>query len=226
MSAIESKQRQLEGVLRLAPVVAVVVIEEVAHAVPLARALVAGGIKAIEVTLRTPIALDAIRAIAAEVGDAVVGAGTLLALDDFRAAERAGARFAVSPGATPALFEAAADSALPYLPGSATVGEAMRALEQGYALQKFFPASYAGGTELLRALASPLPGIRFCPTGGITAATAPQWLALPNVVCVGGSWLSTPPLVRGGQWQQIEQLARAACALFAVPHRPGRAADY
>lgn len=213
MNVMENKQQQVESVLRLAPVVAVVVIEDTAHAAPLARALATGGIKAIEVTLRTAAALDSIRAIAAEVQDAVVGAGTLLAPADFDAAERAGARFAVSPGLTPALLAAAADSALPYLPGSATVGEAMLALEHGYRLQKFFPASYAGGVDMLRAFAGPLPMLRFCPTGGITAGTASKWLAAPNVLCVGGSWLSTPALVRGAQWGAIEQLAREASAL-------------
>ena len=212
-TSMEGKQQQVEAVLRLAPVVAVVVIEDVAHATPLARALVGGGIKAIEVTLRTSAALDSIRAISAEVNDAVVGAGTLLTPADFDAAERAGARFAVSPGLTPALLAAGADSVLPYLPGSATVGEAMLALENGYRLQKFFPASYAGGVDMLRAFAGPLPMLRFCPTGGITAGTAPKWLAAPNVLCVGGSWLSTPALVRAARWSEIEQLAREAAAL-------------
>jgi 2-dehydro-3-deoxyphosphogluconate aldolase/(4S)-4-hydroxy-2-oxoglutarate aldolase len=209
------KQQQLETTLRMAPVVAVVVIDSAADAAPMARALVAGGIHAIEVTLRTPAALDSIRAIAAEVEDAVVGAGTLLTPADFVASERAGARFAVSPGATPTLLAAAADSALPYLPGSATVGEAMLALEHGHRLQKFFPASYAGGVDLLRALASPLPGIRFCPTGGITAATAPEWLALSNVICIGGSWLTPATLMRERNWAAIETLARQAVALRA-----------
>ena len=212
---MERKQEQLETMLRAAPGVAVVVIEESKDAVPLARAVVAGGVKAIEITLRTPAALDAIRAIAGEVEGAIAGAGTLLTPADFSAAERAGARFAVSPGATPGLLTAADNSALPYLPGAATATEAMVFRERGYRLQKFFPASYTGGVDLLRALASPLPGIRFCPTGGISAATAPQWLGLPNVLCVGGSWLSTPVLVRGGQWSAIEQLAREAAALRA-----------
>ena len=180
---------------------------------PLARALVQGGIKAIEVTLRTPVALDAIRAIAAEVEGAVVGAGTLLTPRDLRAAEEAGARFGVSPGITPALLDAADDSALPYLPGAATATEAMRLFERGYTLQKFFPATPAGGPEYLRSLASPLPGIRFCPTGGISALTARDWLAVPNVFCVGGSWLSAAKLVRAGDWHQVEILAREAAAL-------------
>ena len=214
MSAIE-KQAQVEATLRLAPVVAVVVIEALADAVPLARALVNGGIKAIEVTLRTPVAIDAIRAIAAEVEGAVVGAGTLLTPRDIVAAEKAGARFGVSPGSTPGLLDAADNSSLPWLPGAATATEAMRLLERGYRLQKFFPATQAGGPDYLRALSSPLPGIRFCPTGGITAASAPEWLALPNVVCVGGSWMSAAKLLRAGDWSAVEGLARVAATLRA-----------
>ena len=213
MNAIENKQAQVEATLRLAPVVAVVVIDTLADAVPLARALVSGGIKAIEVTLRTPVALDAIRAIAAEVDGAVTGAGTLLTPGDVAAAEKAGARFGVSPGSTPGLLDAADDSALPWLPGAATATEALRLFERGYRLQKFFPATQAGGPDYLRALASPLPGIRFCPTGGITAASAPEWLALPNVVCVGGSWLSTSKVLLAGDWSAVEGLARTAAAL-------------
>jgi 2-dehydro-3-deoxyphosphogluconate aldolase/(4S)-4-hydroxy-2-oxoglutarate aldolase len=216
MSQMKRKQEQVEATLRLAPVVAVVVIDELAHAVPLARALVSGGIKAIEVTLRTPVALDAIRAIVAEVEGAIAGAGTLLAPKDLRAAEDAGARFGVSPGTTPALLDAADASALPYLPGAATTTEAMRLFERGYRFQKFFPATPAGGPEFLRSLASPLPGIRFCPTGGITAATARDWLGLPNVICVGGSWMCAAQLVHAGNWPAIEKLAVAAAALRAV----------
>jgi len=215
MSDMRQKQAQVEATLRLAPVVAVVVIDELADAVPLARALVGGGIRAIEVTLRTPVALDAVRAIGAEVEGAVVGAGTLLAPKDIAAAEAAGARFGVSPGVTPALLDAADASALPYLPGAATATEAMQLFERGYTFQKFFPATPAGGPEYLRALASPLPGIRFCPTGGISALSAREWLALPNVVCVGGSWLSTGALLRSGDWRRIEALAREAAALRA-----------
>lgn len=215
MSSAERKQAAIEATLRIAPVVAVVVIDELSDAVPLARALVAGGIHAIEVTLRTPVALDAIRAIADEVEGAVVGAGTLLAPEDIVAAEEAGARFGVSPGVTPSLLEAADDSALPYLPGAATATEAMQLYEHGYTFQKFFPATPAGGPDYLRGLAGPLPGINFCPTGGISAATAPDWLALPNVVCVGGSWLSAAKLVRGGDWKAIEALASAASRLSA-----------
>lgn len=217
MSAIEDKQARVEATLRLAPVVAVVVIDVLADAVPLARALVNGGIKAIEVTLRTPVALDAIRAIAGSVEGAVVGAGTLLMPADIVAAEKAGARFGVSPGAPPRLLEAADDSSLPYLPGAATATEAMQLFERGYRLQKFFPAMQAGGPDYLRALASPLPGIRFCPTGGITATTARDWLALPNVICVGGSWMTAAALLRAGDWSAVEQLARAAAALPDIP---------
>lgn len=215
-TAIENKQSQVEATLRLAPVVAVVVIDDLATAVPLARALVAGGIRAIEITLRTPVALEAIRAVAAEVEGAVVGSGTVLTPGDLQASERAGARFAVSPGATDALLDAADASLLPWLPAAATAGEAMRLFERGYRLQKFFPAVPAGGVPLLRAWASPLPGIKFCPTGGITPASAPDFLASPNVICVGGSWLSPKDLLRAGDWKTIEALARTAAALKAA----------
>jgi len=216
MSEMKKKQDQVEATLRLGPVVAVVVIDKLGDAVPLARALVGGGVRAIEVTLRTPVALEAIRAIAADVEGAVVGAGTLLTPKDLRAAEEAGARFGVSPGVTPALLDAADDSMLPYLPGAATATEAMHLFERGYALQKFFPATPAGGPAYLRALASPLPGIRFCPTGGVSALTARDWLAVTNVLCVGGSWLSAAKLMRAGDWRQVEMLAREAAALRAA----------
>ncbi len=215
-SAIEKKQAEVEATLRLAPVVAVVVIDELANAVPLARALVAGGIRAIEITLRTPVALDAIRAIASEVEGAVVGSGTVLTPNDLKASERAGARFAVSPGSTDALLDAADASVLPWLPAAATGSEAMRLFERGYRFLKFFPAVPAGGVPLLRAWASPLPSIKFCPTGGITPATAPDFLASPNVICVGGSWLSPKDLMRAGNWQRVEELARAAAGLKAT----------
>jgi 2-dehydro-3-deoxyphosphogluconate aldolase/(4S)-4-hydroxy-2-oxoglutarate aldolase len=213
MSGMSDKQKSLEATLRLAPVVAVVVIEALDHAVPLARALVAGGIKAIEVTLRTPVALDAIRAIGAEVDGAVVGAGTLLTPKDIESAVAAGARFGVSPGVTPNLLDAADASPMPYLPGAATATEAMRLLERGYGLQKFFPATAAGGPEYLRSLASPLPGIRFCPTGGITAAAAREWLGLANVICVGGSWMCGAGLVREGRWGEVERVAREGAGI-------------
>lgn len=211
--SIESKQQQIEAVLRLAPVVPVVIIDDARAAVPMARALVAGGIPAIEVTLRTPAALEAIRAIAAEVEGALVGVGTVLGGKDLEAARQAGARFAVSPGASPQLLDAAADSALPLLPGVATAGEAMALLERGYRHLKFFPAVPAGGHRLLGALAGPLPQLRFCPTGGISLANAMDFLALPNVVCVGGSWLTPADKLGAGDWAGIELLAREAAAL-------------
>lgn len=207
------RQVEVEQVLRLAPVVAVVVVHEAEHAVPLARALVAGGIPAVEITLRTPVAIEAIRRIAAEVEGAAVGAGTVLNARDFHAAAKAGARFAVSPGHSPALLDAADDSDLPYLPGASTASEAMALLERGYRWQKFFPAVPAGGIEFVRALASPLPGIGFCATGGIGAASAAAWLALPNVVAVGGSWLTPKEIVAAGDWAAVEKLAREAAGL-------------
>ena len=213
---IEKKQAEVEATLRLAPVVAVVVIEDLAAAVPLAKALVAGGIPAIEITLRTAVALDAIRAIASEVEGAVVGSGTVLTPNDLKASERAGARFAVSPGATRNLLDAADSSLLPWLPAAATASEAMALFERGYRFQKFFPAVPAGGVNLLKAWASPMPGIKFCPTGGIRENTVPDFLASPNVVCVGGTWLSPNDLLRAGDWKKIEELARTAAALKAA----------
>ncbi len=212
-AAMAARQQALAHTLGLGPVVAVVVIERLADAVPMARALIAGGVLAIEVTLRTPVALDAMRAIAAEVEGAQVGAGTVITPADLAAAERAGARFAVSPGATATLVAAAADSALPWLPGVATASEAMAALERGHRHLKLFPAEAAGGTALLRGLHGPLPGLRFCPTGGITPASAGNYLALPNVACVGGSWLTPADRMAAGDWPRIEALAREASAL-------------
>nr|WP_199043674.1 bifunctional 4-hydroxy-2-oxoglutarate aldolase/2-dehydro-3-deoxy-phosphogluconate aldolase [Dyella sp. ASV24] len=211
--SIETKQKQVESTLRLAPVVPVVIIEDARHAVPMARALVAGGIPAIEVTLRTPAALDAIKAIAEEVEGAVVGVGTVLSAKDLRAAHKAGAKFAVSPGVSPGLLDAADDSELPLLPGAATASEVMALLERGYRFLKFFPAVPAGGHKLLGAWASPLPQITFCPTGGISLSSAPEFLSLPNVVCVGGSWLTPADKLRSGDWAGIEALAREAAAL-------------
>jgi 2-dehydro-3-deoxyphosphogluconate aldolase/(4S)-4-hydroxy-2-oxoglutarate aldolase len=195
------------------PVVPVLVIEEVSAAVPLARALVAGGLPVLEITLRTPAALDVIRAIAGEVEGAVVGAGTVLSAAQYRGAAAAGSRFVVSPGATDAVLGAAAASTVPLLPGAATASEVMRLLEQGYRLLKFFPAAAAGGVAYLKALAAPLPEARFCPTGGIDAASAKDYLSLSNVVCVGGSWVAPAAAVAAGDWQEITRLARAAAAL-------------
>lgn len=209
----EAKQQRVESTLRLAPVVPVVIIEDASKAVGMARALVAGGVPAIEVTLRTPAALDAVRAIAAEVEGAFVGVGTVLTAHDLEKAYKAGAQFAVSPGSSPRLLDAADDHELPLLPGAATSSEAMALLERGYRFQKFFPAVPAGGTKLLGAWASPLPQIRFCPTGGISLANAPEFLALPNVVCVGGSWLTPADKLAASDWAGIEALAREAAQL-------------
>jgi 2-dehydro-3-deoxyphosphogluconate aldolase/(4S)-4-hydroxy-2-oxoglutarate aldolase len=211
----EAKQQSVESTLRLAPVVPVVIIEDASKAVGMARALVAGGIPAIEVTLRTPAALDAVRAIAAEVEGAFVGVGTVLTARDLENAYKAGAKFAVSPGSAPRLLDAADDHELPLLPGAATSSEAMELLERGYRFQKFFPAVPAGGPKLIGAWASPLPQIRFCPTGGVSLANAPEFLALPNVVCVGGSWLTPANLLATSDWAAIEALAREAAQLRA-----------
>ncbi|MGI8333268.1 bifunctional 4-hydroxy-2-oxoglutarate aldolase/2-dehydro-3-deoxy-phosphogluconate aldolase [Actinomadura scrupuli] len=199
--------------MELCPVVPVVVLEDARHAVPLARALVAGGLPAIELTLRTPAALEAIERIAAEVPDAVVGAGTVTTPGQVRDAAGAGARFLVSPGCTGPLREAMTGSGLPFLPGVATASEALALLEHGITAMKFFPAEAAGGAAYLRALGGPLPQVTFCPTGGITPESAAGYLALPNVGCVGGSWLTPPGLVRAGDWDRIEDLARKAAAL-------------
>lgn len=213
MSHSDIRQQQIEAVMRLAPVIPVVVIDDLAHAVPMARALLAGGIAAIEVTLRTAAALDAIRAIAGEVEGAVVGVGTVLTAHDLEAARRAGARFAVSPGVSPHLLDAADDSALPLLPGAATATEVMQLLERGYRHLKLFPAVPVGGVKLLAAWAGPLPQVRFCPTGGIGLSSALDFLALPNVLCVGGSWLTPGERLKAGDWAGIEQLAREAAGL-------------
>ncbi|WP_433889082.1 bifunctional 4-hydroxy-2-oxoglutarate aldolase/2-dehydro-3-deoxy-phosphogluconate aldolase [Streptomyces sp. CA-111067] len=205
----------MDSVLGLAPVIPVVVLGDVEDAVPLARALVDGGLVAIEITLRTPGALDAIQAIAHEVPDAIVGAGTVLTGDQVAAAAGAGARFLVSPGWTDRLLDAMRGSGLPFLPGVSTAGEALGLLERGVTDMKFFPAEPAGGTAYLRSLASPLPQARFCPTGGIDAARAPQYLALPNVSCVGGTWMLPPQAVRARAWDEIRTLAREAAALGA-----------
>ncbi|WP_422130237.1 bifunctional 4-hydroxy-2-oxoglutarate aldolase/2-dehydro-3-deoxy-phosphogluconate aldolase [Streptomyces misionensis] len=203
------------SVLDLSPVVPVVVLPDASVAVPLARALVAGGLPAIEVTLRTPGALDAIRAIAEEVPQAVVGAGTVITAEQVDACVAAGARFLVSPGWTPSLLDAMRASGVPFLPGVSTASEVVALLERGVRDMKFFPARAAGGTEYLRSLAGPLPQARFCPTGGIGPATAPEYLALPNVGCVGGSWMVPADAVAERDWARIEALARGAAGLSA-----------
>lgn len=196
----------------LAPIVPVLVVEDVAHAAPLATALVAGGLPALEVTLRTPAALDVIRAMA-DVEGGVAGAGTLLTPADVKAAKAAGAQFGVSPGATDTILKACEDEGLALLPGAATASEAMRLLERGYTVQKFFPAGAAGGAALLKSLASPLPQISFCPTGGVSQDNARDYLSLPNVICAGGSWVAPKHLVEAGDWAAIEGLAWAAANL-------------
>jgi 2-dehydro-3-deoxyphosphogluconate aldolase/(4S)-4-hydroxy-2-oxoglutarate aldolase len=206
-------QNGLEDILCLAPVVPVVVIEHLADAVPLARALVDGGLPAIEITLRTEAALDAIRFIAAEVEGAVVGAGTVLNPRQLEAAREAGARFAVSPGATDALLEAAASLGAPLLPGIANASEAMALIARGYQFAKFFPAEPAGGAPYLQALASPLPQLRFCPTGGVTLGSAPSYLALPNVICVGGSWMLKPEAIAARDWSTVTAASKRAAQL-------------
>ncbi|THA28566.1 bifunctional 4-hydroxy-2-oxoglutarate aldolase/2-dehydro-3-deoxy-phosphogluconate aldolase [Streptomyces sp. A1277] len=203
------------SVLDLAPVVPVVVLEDAADAVPLARALVAGGLPAIEVTLRTAAALDAIRAIAAEVPDAVVGAGTVISAGNVSDTVAAGARFLVSPGWTDSLLDAMKGSGLPFLPGVSTTSEVVALLERGITGMKFFPAEAAGGTAYLKALSAPLPQARFCPTGGISLASAPSYLALPNVGCVGGSWMVPGDAVAARDWGRVERLAAEAAALGA-----------
>jgi 2-dehydro-3-deoxyphosphogluconate aldolase / (4S)-4-hydroxy-2-oxoglutarate aldolase len=200
----------LEQVLTLAPVVPVLVIEEEAHAVPLAKALSAGGLKALEVTLRTPAALECIRRIAGEVEDAVVGAGTIISARQRQAAYEAGARFGVSPG----LIEGEpVEGDLPLLPGVATATELMSGLAAGYSLFKLFPANIVGGVGALKAFASPFPQARFCPTGGVDLKNAPEYLAQPNVICVGGSWVAPKDLVKAGDWAGITRLAREAAGL-------------
>ena len=199
-------------ICRLAPVVPVIVVEDLAHAAPLARALVAGGLPALEVTLRTPCALDAIRAMA-QVEGGVVGAGTLLTPADVKAAKAAGAMFGVSPGATERLLDACAEYELPLLPGAATASEIMALLEKGYTVQKFFPAEQSGGAAFLKSIGSPIPQVSFCPTGGISLKNARDYLSLKNIFCVGGSWVAPKEAMAAGDWQAIVTLAAEARAL-------------
>ena len=200
-------------VMQDAPVIPVIVLNDVAHAVPMARALVAGGIRMLEVTLRTPQALACIEAIAREVPEAVVGAGTVRSRADAQAAANAGARFAVSPGYTSAVGQACRDFGLALLPGVATGSEIMMAQEDGLSQLKFFPAMQAGGPAMLKAWSGPFFDVQFCPTGGVTLQNAPEFLALPNVVCVGGSWLVPADAVAAGDWVKVTALAQATHAL-------------
>jgi 2-dehydro-3-deoxyphosphogluconate aldolase / (4S)-4-hydroxy-2-oxoglutarate aldolase len=199
--------------LELSPVMPVVVVEDVADAVPIAKALLAGGIRAIELTLRTPVALTAIERVASEVPDIVVGAGTITTPEQAKQASDAGAAFLVTPGITDRVLEAAFGTGLPFLPGASTVSEAMRLAEHGLTALKFFPAEPSGGAAFLKAIAGPLPQLKFCPTGGITPESAPRYLALPTVGCVGGTWLTPKDALAAKDFTRIEELARQAAAL-------------
>lgn len=208
-----SQTASIPEILALGPVMPVIVIDRAEDGVALADALLAGGLKTIEITLRTPAALGAIKAIADARPNICIGAGTVISAELATAAKEAGAHFAVSPGTTQAVIDGCAAADLPLLPGASTVSEMMHMLEAGFTAMKFFPASAAGGTSFIKSLASPLPQITICPTGGISAATAPEWLALPNVKCVGGSWVAPQSLINAGDFTAIETLARDAAAL-------------
>ena len=205
-----SKQNEFASLFKRAVVIPVLTIERVEHAVPLAKALVAGGVKTLEVTLRTDAAIAAAKAIIAEVPEAIVGIGTILNADDLGRARALGAKFGISPGATPELLKAAAASDLPFAPGIATASELMQALAHGFDVAKFFPAEQAGGIKALRALGGPFPNVRFCPTGGVGEANAAAWLAEPNVLCVGGSWLCPAADIRAGNWAGITAMCNSA----------------
>jgi len=203
------QSRAARDIAARAPVIPVLVLDDVAHAAPLARALVAGGLPALEVTLRTPVALACIREMA-KVQGGIVGAGTLLTPADVKAAKAAGAMFGVSPGATDTLIQACIDEDLPLLPGAATATEAMILLEKGYDMLKFFPAEASGGAPALKGIGAPIPQISFCPTGGVSPQNKASYLSLPNVVCVGGSWVAPKDMMDAGDWDGIEKLARDA----------------
>ncbi|HMH72496.1 MAG TPA: bifunctional 4-hydroxy-2-oxoglutarate aldolase/2-dehydro-3-deoxy-phosphogluconate aldolase [Bradyrhizobium sp.] len=208
------KQEKLAALFEQATIIPVLTIERLEDAVPLAKALVAGGVRTLEITLRTPVAIESAKAIMAHVPEAVVGIGTILNADDLARAEGIGARFGISPGATPDLLKAAAASALPFAPGIATASELMLGLSHGFNLVKFFPAEQSGGIKALRALAGPFPDVRFCPTGGIGEANAASWLAEPNVVAVGGSWLCPAADIRSGNWAGITAICNRTMKLL------------
>lgn len=210
---MENKQKTIREIMTLAPVIPVIVIEDVGKAVDIARALVAGGLPAIEITLRTPLALEALKVISNEVEGAFAGAGTVVTPAQIKQVEDAGAKFMVSPGASVNLLDAADDSALPLLAGTATTSEIMALGERGYSHMKFFPGSLAGGAPYLKALSGPLPQFSFCPTGGVSLANAGEYLALANVLCVGGSWVAPNNLVEDGDWDAITKLASDASKL-------------
>ncbi|WLT31691.1 bifunctional 4-hydroxy-2-oxoglutarate aldolase/2-dehydro-3-deoxy-phosphogluconate aldolase [Geothrix sp. PMB-07] len=204
---------KLEHMLQASPVLPVIALERLDQALPLAEALLEGGLSALEITLRTPVGLDAIRLISHRFPGARVGAGTVTTPEALRQVEEAGAAFAVSPGLTPALIAAARESSIPLLPGVMSPSEVMATVEAGFRLLKLFPAEQVGGVGMLKALAGPFPGLRFCPTGGVTPESAPAYLSLPNVICVGGSWLTPKASLDAGDWKVIMDLARRAAAL-------------
>lgn len=208
-----TRAARIDSILSRAPVMPILVIESLEDAVPLARALCEGGLPVLEVTLRTPVALDAIAAIRREVPQACVGAGTVLKAEDMRAVEATGAEFAIGPGVTPALYAAAELTAMAFLPGIATPGELMAGVEHGYSRFKFFPAEALGGVAALRAYVGPFPKVRFCATGGIDASNAPGYFALPNIATVGGSWMVPADALRARDWPRITAMAREAASL-------------
>lgn len=207
-----TRSTEVRKLCALAPIIPVLVVHKIAHARPLAESLVRGGLPVLEVTLRTPVALDVISEMA-KVEGGYAGAGTLVTVDDVRAAQNAGACFGVSPGATDALLDAAEAASLPMLPGAATASEAMALLARGYDVLKFFPAEASGGVPALKGIGGPLPQITFCPTGGVNPANANSYLSLSNVICAGGSWVAPDDLIEGEKWDEIEALARAASQL-------------
>jgi len=210
---MKKKTEKLLEILTAQPVIPVLKIDRLSDAVPLARALAKGGLPAIEITLRTPNAIDAIRLVVDEVPEAIVGAGTVLTKKDFARAEQAGARFIVSPGTTQELLDAAEGSLVPFLPGAVTPSEIMALREEDYRVLKFFPAEQAGGAAFLKSLAAPLADMRFCPTGGISPKNAGDYLSLPNIVCVGGSWVAPDAELAAGNWAAVEELARQTAGL-------------
>ena len=210
---VEAKQTAIKAILKKAPVVPVMVIEDVKQAVPMARALVAGGLPVLEITLRTAAAMEAMRAIMAEVEGAIVGVGTVITPEQFKQCSKLGCAFAVSPGSTGQLLSAAEDYDMPLLPGGVTASEVMALLEWGYRFQKFFPAEPSGGVAYLSALSSPIPQVQFCPTGSITPELAPGYLKLANVITIGGSWMIPKVKIASGDWAGIEAMARTASQL-------------
>ena len=212
MLTVDDNNAKTLEIMKKAPVIPVLVINDLAHAKPLAEALIAGGLPVLEVTLRTPVALDAIKAMA-EVPGGIVGAGTVLSEKDASAAKAAGARFAVSPGATDSLLDGCLRQDLPILAGAVTASEVMSLIEKGFRTAKFFPAETSGGAPALKALQSPLPQVTFCPTGGVGPTNAPVYLNLPNVACVGGSWVAPKSALEAQDWAEVERLAKAAAEL-------------